>query len=139
MLIVLGPLPVASKVSTRKGEIVTRHFCPLSPNARMSWQAKRKYTQAARMEAKLVALEQINRVRDWKPFKSVRVWPTIYVVSARNRMDDDNALSCLKPYFDGLEEAGIVANDRHMKRMTPDFKVDAARPRIELRIELHDH
>lgn len=135
MLIVLGPLPVASRVGKRKGEVITRHFCPLSPNARMDWRAKRPYTVAARTEARLTALDQINRIRDWKPFERVVVWPTIYVPAKRNFFDDDNALACLKPYFDGLADAGIVQNDRHMKRMTPEFRVDAARPRIELRIE----
>lgn len=135
MLIVLGPLPVASRIVKRKGVVKVSHFCPLSPNARMCWQAKKPYTSAAKTEAKLVALDQINRIKDWKPFEAVRVWPTIYVPAKRNFLDDDNALSCLKPYFDGLEKAGIVKNDRRMKRMTPEFKVDAKRPRIELRIE----
>jgi len=135
VLIVLGPLPVAYRVGKRKGKVIARQFCPLSPNARIHWRAKRPYTVYARTEARLTAQDQINRIKDWKPFERVVVWPTIYVPAKRNFFDDDNALSCLKPYFDGLADAGIVKNDRHMKRMTPEFRVDALRPRIELRIE----
>lgn len=140
MLIVLGPLPVATRIVKRKkkGQVVcvASHFCPLSPNARIHFRKKAPFSSAARLEAKLVALDQINRIRGWKPFASVRVWPTIYVPAKRNFLDDDNGLSCLKPYFDGLADAGIVKNDRHMKRMTPEFKVDPKRPRIEMRIEV---
>lgn len=134
-MIVLGPLPVASRVVKRKGVFKVVHFCPLSPNAVIHWTKKGAYRKAARLEAKLVALDQINRMRSFKPFAKVRIRSTIYVPAKRNFLDDDNGLSCLKPYFDGLADAGIVKNDRHMKRETPDFEVDTKRPRVELRIE----
>lgn len=135
MLIVLGPLPVATKIVKRNGVPKTVSFCPLSPNARLHWAQKSSFAKLARLEAKLVAQNEILREKNWKQFEKVRVWPTIYVRAKRNFLDDDNALSCLKPFFDGLADAGIVKNDRQMKRMTPEFAVDPDRPRIELRVE----
>jgi len=50
-------------------------------------------------------------------------------------MDADNALATLKSLFDGLQDAGIVANDRHLTHAPVLQYTDRKNPRVEIEIE----
>lgn len=69
------------------------------------------------------------------PWKKVAVKATFYFTHARRR-DPDNAMSSLKAAYDGIVDAGLVADDdyEHMERMPPIFRGDHNHPRVELTI-----
>ena len=51
--------------------------------------------------------------------------------------DADNLLGRLKSTFDGIADAGIVANDRGITHLPPVQTKDATNPRVELVITEH--
>lgn len=59
---------------------------------------------------------------------------TFYVKDKRRR-DADNALASLKAAFDGLKDAGVVADDSGITHLPVRFVVDRANPRVEIRLE----
>ena len=54
----------------------------------------------------------------------------------RGRHDDENAMVSIKAAYDGIVDAGLVADDdsEHMRKMPPEFKVDKENPRVVLTI-----
>lgn len=52
----------------------------------------------------------------------------------RRRRDDVNHLAMLKPAYDGLVDAGLLADDdsEHLTTLPCSFEVDRAAPRVEL-------
>ena len=66
------------------------------------------------------------------------MWPaataqvTIYYGRGQRRQDDDNLIAWLKPAFDGLQDAGVIANDRHLTHLPPIHERDPAKPRVEI-------
>lgn len=79
----------------------------LKPNSRPHWRAKAKATKDYRYGAHVAALDQCDGGQGWKG-ASVKVIATYR--DARRR-DKDNILASLKAAFDGLADAGIVADD----------------------------
>lgn len=69
------------------------------------------------------------------PWGGMEVQATFYWAHARRR-DPDNAMGSLKAAYDGIVDAGLVADDdyKHMKRMPPVFRGDHDYPRVELTI-----
>jgi Holliday junction resolvase RusA-like endonuclease len=53
----------------------------------------------------------------------------------RTRPDADNALASLKAAFDGLVDAGVLADDREVTFAPIRFAVDKADPRVEITVE----
>lgn len=79
----------------------------LHPNARTFWAAKARHTKQARDEARLVALIGKKHRQPWSA-ATVRCQFTFRDKRSR---DKDNLLGWLKAYFDGIADAGVVAND----------------------------
>jgi len=103
----------------------------LSPNARTHWATKAKKVKAARTGATFLAKNQvIYKNQRWTNAISTVVW---YAKTATHP-DPDNALAMLKPYFDGLADAGVLANDRNLAHNPIRFEKDKANPRVELTI-----
>lgn len=50
--------------------------------------------------------------------------------------DKDNVIAWLKPYFDGIADAGVVTNDRVITYLPVVIEKDKENPRVE--IEIHD-
>lgn len=72
-----------------------------------------------------------------RPIKGrARIVATFYARVARRR-DPDNALALLKPYIDGIVQAGLLADDDAgcVEYAPIVFAVDRNNPRVELRIE----
>jgi len=68
-------------------------------------------------------------------------WPKCSVKASffnkeKRRRDEDNAIGSLKAAYDGLVDAGLVADDdhAHMRRESPEFYVDRDWPRVMLSI-----
>jgi Holliday junction resolvase RusA-like endonuclease len=108
----------------------------LSPNytvgsrgARLGKAAKiRKYRQAAY----LAGLAAINR-RAAPKWVAATARATFYVRDRRRR-DADNALASLKAAFDGLKDAGIVADDSGITHLPVVFVLDKQHPRVEITV-----
>ena len=104
----------------------------LSPNARVHWRALHAAKRDARDTARMLATLRLNG-SDPPMWDRARAKVTWYFPTARGR-DPDNAMASLKAYWDGLEDAGIVANDCGIWPDRPEFMIDRDKPRIEIEI-----
>ncbi len=106
----------------------------LNPNSRAFWRVKRLAVKSYREHAKIESMVAARRYNLYDSFREVKIQAAFY--RARNvPMDGDNALAMLKPAFDGLQDAGIVTNDRQITHLPVLFFKDVESPRVELRIE----
>ena len=103
----------------------------LTPNCRPCWQAKSREKKAAREEAYYATLEATGGKKP--SWKSATIQATFYHATNRRR-DKDNALASLKSHFDGIADAGVVANDAGFTYAPVVLAVDADNPRVEIRI-----
>jgi hypothetical protein len=107
----------------------------LSPNARVHWRTKANAKAKARGDAKLAALSAIREQKSaGLPWESVTVQATFYK-RTRHKIDLDNAIASLKASFDGLQDAGVIANDSGLIPLPPVFEVDKDDPRVVLVVE----
>jgi len=103
----------------------------LSPNARTHWATKAKKVKAARRAASVLCVATVGHGHMlWPNAISTVVW---YAKTATHP-DPDNALAMLKPYFDGMADAGVLANDRNLAHNPIRFEKDKANPRVEITI-----
>jgi hypothetical protein len=49
-------------------------------------------------------------------------------------IDEDNALFLCKASIDGAQDAGLVANDRALRHLPAELRVDKKRPRLEIHV-----
>ncbi len=102
----------------------------LSPNARCHWATKSRAVKAARATARYEA--------------TVAGGACLMLTTARidiralhkiaRRRDRDNLISSCKAYFDGLADAGLIANDSGFTLGPVVFEVDKENPRLEMEI-----
>ena len=103
----------------------------LSPNARCHYMTKATKVKAARNCAYwFAAVDSSCQPQRWTNAISTVVWYT----KTKRRPDADNALAMLKPTFDGLADAGVLANDRNLAHNPIRFEVDRENPRVEVTI-----
>lgn len=92
-----------------------------------------RYAKLKREATHLVALE--CRAQKLRPVAScVRVACTWYAKDKRT--DPDNLASAKKMILDGMTKAGVLPDDswRWIRSFSDDFEVDAAHPRVEVRL-----
>lgn len=92
----------------------------MRPNARCHWRAKMGPKKQQRHEAWLGAMSALNGARPPK-WELAEVQATFY--SAR-KSDSDNLVAWCKATSDGLEDAGIVANDSGFIWLPPKQVLD---------------
>jgi len=99
------------------------------PNARPPhWAAKAKHVAAARTLACLTCKQQTGHARGWvTAMCRVRA----HHKTARFR-DSQNIIATLKATIDGVEDAGVIADDVGLGWYPVERCKDAANPRIEL-------
>ena len=102
----------------------------LSPNARVPWAAKARATKRYREVAYLTALAS----RPKRPMRVAKVTSRFFFPTRRRR-DRDNLLASLKPAFDGLADASVVADDSGMIHMPVEQHMDRDDPRVEIVVE----
>lgn len=100
----------------------------LHPNARVHWARKAKAVKAYRTEAWAAAL-QLRLGRPMWRRASVRT--TFYVPNAHRRDPDGLASSC-KAIFDGIVDAGVLADDDQLVIYPATLTVDRVNPRVEI-------
>lgn len=103
----------------------------VSPNGRAHWAAKARAVKAMRYRAAAEVLAARGKDRAVWPAATVQV---TYYHRDRRRRDGDNALASCKAFIDGIADAGLVADDVALTYPPVRFKVDKARPRVELEI-----
>ena len=82
----------------------------LSPNARMHHMQLYRAKRQAKDEAMALVLEQ---GRPDIPYEKAHITIT-WVAKDKRRRDPDNLFASMKPYIDGLVEAGLIADDSAM-------------------------
>jgi hypothetical protein len=107
------------------------------PNGRCSrraarWAAIRKFRGLVGQIAAIAIREQLDGQRPLWRRATAQI--TIWYGPRQQKMDDDNVIAWMKPAFDGLQDAGVVANDRGITHLPPVHERDRALPRIEIRI-----
>lgn len=102
-----------------------------SPNSRAHWAAKARATRQYREAVCVLAMAAANGRRPLWTIAKVSL--SVYC-RTRRRRDADNMLARCKPAFDGVQDAGIIADDRGLIHMPIRFGVDRLRPRVEMLI-----
>jgi crossover junction endodeoxyribonuclease RusA len=102
-----------------------------SPNARGHWRTRSKAIKAYRACASLLARRPAEHQLRWREASIAVTWFS----RTRTRPDADNALASLKAAFDGLVDAGVLADDREVTFAPIRFEVDKADPRVEITVE----
>jgi crossover junction endodeoxyribonuclease RusA len=103
----------------------------LSPNARQHYMAKARDTKEYRTRAK---------VEGWKipasnrPGWTEAIATTVVFAPNRRRRDRDNLLASLKSAFDGLVDAGILADDAGLHHAPLRIEYDKDDPRVEITV-----
>lgn len=105
----------------------------LSPNARGHWAKKDRAVKAYRTLA-ANAVRLVGRVPEWPGATMAAV---LYMPTA-NTPDDDNAAASLKAARDGIADAGLVQDDKHIRALPTLVQVDRERPRVEITLTMHD-
>ncbi len=107
----------------------------LSPNSRNHWAVKSKAVKAARATAKEEAGRVLSDARMDAPRWKVARMDVVVFLGPRNKQPDpDNLIASLKPYIDGLADAGIVENDKNLWPERPEIRRVERLPRIEITI-----
>jgi crossover junction endodeoxyribonuclease RusA len=103
----------------------------LSPNARAHWRVKAAATKSYRLAGYLAGCRVLASERPgWvEAVAQVTFW-----LPDRRRRDRDNLAASLKAAFDGLVDAGILADDAGLHHAPLRLEVDARWPRVEITI-----
>jgi hypothetical protein len=102
------------------------------PNARLHWAAKSRGVRACRNAACLAAKAALKG-QPGPMWEKASVKVEAFFPTARFP-DPDNLIARLKATFDGVADAGVVANDRGLWPERPSIAKDKANPRIVLTI-----
>ena len=112
---------------------------PLPPkevrnNWRGHWAQKAAAVKQYRSQATRAAWIAVYVEREKKPmWQKATVQVTAYFPTARH-MDPTNIIDALKPAFDGLQDAGVIENDKNLWPLRPVIVLRDKNPRIELTI-----
>ncbi len=111
----------------------------LSPNRarRLHWGMRSRAAKAVRTESYIsvrAAMPKQGFLTSAPQWKKAIVRLTFYFTLQRNR-DADNLIAQAKPVFDGLEDAGVIENDRGLTPLPPVIVVDKnERERVEVEV-----
>jgi Holliday junction resolvase RusA-like endonuclease len=104
----------------------------LWPNARPHRMAKARATKAYRHEAAIEAKRAMGRSRPPR-WTAATIQAEFYFPTVRRR-DPDNCLAALKAAFDGLRDAGVIADDNQLTHRPVKVASGQGRRGVELRI-----
>jgi Holliday junction resolvase RusA-like endonuclease len=91
----------------------------LHPNARSHWRAKLKPKAQQRQQAYLAALDALRGAVSPR-WESAKIHATYWLGSRGKKHDADNLIAWLKATVDGLQDAGILADDSGLTWLPPD-------------------
>lgn len=103
----------------------------LSKNGRVDWRKRARLYRQHREWARLAVYNELRGERpEWTDDIEIIV---LWFVRSGPNPDVDNATERLAAYVDGMVDAGLIVNDRQVKRYAVAFRHDATDPRVELR------
>jgi crossover junction endodeoxyribonuclease RusA len=102
----------------------------LSPNSRCHYMAKANKKKAYREYACAAVLEAGGGGQRWP---AAKVAITYYHKTKRHK-DRDNIIAEMKAAIDGIEDSGLVDNDRDLTYLPVVRRTDKNEPRVELTI-----
>lgn len=102
-----------------------------SPNARGHWSKKARAVKAYRERSEMEARRVPASLR--QQWEDAEAWIVFYLPDRRRR-DRDNLMASLKAAWDGLTDAGVLADDYGLIQNRPELRVDRANPRVEIEI-----
>jgi len=105
----------------------------LWPNSPTCPQAKRREVAEYRGRARDHVLRLMGYAQRLQGWAAATAQATFYFRTKRMR-DPDNCLAALKPVWDGLQEAGLLVNDKDMTHLPVIRRVDRDNPRVEIRV-----
>jgi len=109
---------------------------PLPPmalrnNARVHWAKKSSAVKTYRFQTHMLVLKACGgKCPRWK---KATVQVTAYFPTARH-LDPTNLIDALKSAFDGLQDAGVIENDKDLWPLRPVIVTRDKEPRVELTI-----
>lgn len=107
----------------------------LHPNGRAGVYHNARLVKLSRLYAKLQAINAMNRMGWMQPPMWVRATTrATFHFETKRRRDTDNLGAWLKSYWDGIADAGIVANDSGLHHTPPTIVVDGVN-RVVIEIE----
>lgn len=109
----------------------------VSPNSRGHWAKKARAVKQQRRDAFIAATLALypadERQRRKPRWKSASAKAVFYFRDARRR-DRDNMAASLKGIYDGIVDAGILADDSGLTHEPIVFEVDKENPRVVISI-----
>ena len=96
----------------------------LFPNARVHWRVRWRETKLARRQAKEAAKAAMGK--EWPPRWASASLHVTFTLPGELRHDPANLMRSLKAYEDGLQDAGIIENDRGLWPERPMIDRDPA-------------
>jgi Holliday junction resolvase RusA-like endonuclease len=104
----------------------------LKPNTTIASMAGRMAKSSATKKYREQACEQAKKVDStFGPHEHCEVQCFFYFKDARRR-DKDNCLASMKAAFDGIADAGWVADDADFTHLPVQINKDKDRPRVEI-------
>lgn len=94
----------------------------LFPNDKSHWRVKARQTKLARWRANCAAREAMG-VFPGPQWRRVVLIPR-FAFPGRCRFDPTNLMASLKAYIDGLQDAGVILNDRGLWPERPEIITD---------------
>lgn len=109
----------------------------INARRRMHWRTQSQHSREQRVTAMLAAYEALSTVQGtlravYFPAGRVRVDVTIYRRPRQQQTDESAVIEFCKPLWDGLEDAGVVTNDKQCVIGAIRWEPSNAQPRIEI-------
>ena len=106
---------------------------PLWPNARYHFMAKARAVKEYRQLVEVAVLHQLGYARNLHGWTHATEQAT-FIFRTRRFADPDNCLAALKAVWDGLQDAGLLANDDNLTHLPVKRLVDRDNPRLMIRV-----
>ena len=110
----------------------------LSPNSRCHWARKAEAVKNARQAAHILSLQELALHLTSPPLWAKAMSQLVFFFKANRRHDPDNLLASVKSYFDGIADAGIMADDSGLGHHPVIIQKDKKNPRLEITITKGD-
>lgn len=103
----------------------------------LHWRVNGRHNKAQREMAALAAYEALSKVQGtlravYFPEGRVTVDVVVFRRPRQKQTDATGLIEALKPLMDGLEDSGVVSNDKQCQIGTVEWRPTDPQPRIEL-------
>lgn len=96
----------------------------LRGNSRVGWRGKAKPLRIARNVGYAEGLQWLSQNRNYESGLREQAIGLLIVADVNRRVDSDNLLIGYKPFIDGLADAQIIPDDRHIEQIAIRVRVN---------------